>query len=258
MNILIVDDECIIVRGIINRIENMSGFFGNVLGAYSGNNALSIMEYYKPDLLITDIEMPGMDGLSLLSVIQQKGLCKNCIILTAFENFKYAQQAVHFHATEYLIKPIDWRVLDKYIKDLSLRIDADKLVNQVLTSYSNLFDELQRTDFSLYFNYILKYVNTNYTNEISLKQLSTFFCMSEISICNLFKKEIGITYLDYIYKLRLKKSIEILLTEKKKTVKEISKIVGYHSERQFYRMFKSQINMTPQQFREKYLYKTDI
>jgi YesN/AraC family two-component response regulator len=254
LNILVVDDEDVIIKGLVNRIENMPFFSGRAIGAGSGEEALEIMEYYKPDLLITDIEMPGMNGLSLLSTVQQKNLCANCIILTAFENFNYARQAVHFHAAEYLLKPVDWDVLDRYITNLSLKMDADKAVGQVLFDYSERFKELQKTDFSLSFKRILKYAKTNFSNNISLKQLSVYSGMSENSICNLFKKEMDITYLEYIYKLRLKKSIEILLTEQKKTMKEVSAMVGYNSERQFFRMFKSQLGMTPQRFREKNLY----
>jgi two-component system, response regulator YesN len=254
VNVLVVDDESIIVKGIINRIEHISGFTGRAIGAGSGEEALAIMEYYKPDLLITDIEMPGINGLSLLSTVQQKSLCANCIILTAFENFNYARQAVHFHAAEYLLKPVDWDVLDRYITNLSLKMDANKAVGQVLSDYSERFTELEKMDYSVSFKRILKYVKINFSNNISLKQLSAYSGMSENSICNLFKKEMGITYLKYVYRLRMKKSMEILLTEQKKTVKEVSAMVGYNSERQFFRMFKSQLGITPQQFREKNFY----
>ncbi len=254
MNILVVDDESIIVKGIINKIEQMEGFSGRVIGACSGEEALSIMDYYKPSLIITDIEMPDMNGLALLSIVQQRNLCTNCIILTAFENFNYARQAVHFHASEYLLKPVDWKVLEGYISDLSLKIDANKAMEQVLAAYSVHFKELDKSDLSLSLKRISKYVKANFSKDISLKQLSSNFNMSENSICNIFKKEMGITYLDYIYKLRLKSSMEILLTEQKLTVKEVSAMVGYSSERQFFRMFKGQVGMSPQQFREKSLY----
>lgn len=258
MNILVVDDENVIVDGIISRIENMAGFSSRVLGASSGEEALGIMEYFKPDLLITDIEMPGISGLSLISAVQEKNICTKCIILTAFENFHYARQAVHFHAAEYLLKPVDWNVLDTYITSLSLKLDTFKALDRVFLNYSNCFMELQKANLSNSLRRILKYINASYANEISLKQLSVYTGVSDNYICNLFKKEMGITFLEYIYKLRLKKSMEILLTEQKKTVREVSAMVGYNSERQFFRMFKSQVGMTPQQFREKNLYEQSI
>jgi two-component system, response regulator YesN len=258
LKILVVDDESVIVQGIVSRIEKMECFSGRVLGAASGDEALKIMEYFKPDLLIADIEMPGMDGLTLLSIVREKNLCGNCIILTAFESFQYARKAVQYRATDYLLKPVDWTVMENYIQALFLKAGARKTFDHVLSDYSSIFKELQKTDLSYSFKRILKFITLNYGNDISLKQLSIYSGMSENSICNLFKKEMGITFLEYIYQLRLKKAMEILLTEQKKPIKEVSSLVGYNSERQFFRMFKSHTGMTPQRFREKNLYEQGL
>ena len=76
--------------------------------------------------------------------------------------------------------------------------------------------------------------------------------LSENSICNLFKKELGITFLDYLYELRLKRAMELLLADNSPTVREIALKIGYSSERQFFRVFKNRTGYTPQQFREKH------
>lgn len=258
MKILVVDDEVSIVDGIVSHIGSMPGFSGRVLGASSGDDALKIMEYFKPDLLVTDVEMPGMDGLSLLAVAQQRNLYANCIVLTAFESFQYARRALQYHVKDYLLKPIDWSQLENHIASLSLKEGVRKTIDTVLSDYSQMFKETQKPVISYSFKRILKFVNTNYGSDISLKQLSDYSGMSENSICNLFKKELGITFLEYIYQLRLKRAMEILLTEQRKSVKEVSSLVGYNSERQFFRMFKSHTGMTPQQFREKNLFEQGL
>jgi DNA-binding NarL/FixJ family response regulator len=79
MKILVVDDERIIVQGIMKRLEKMSHLNLQVAGAYSGSEALNIMSYFAPDLLIMDTSLPGLSGLAAASLIA--GACPDTQIL---------------------------------------------------------------------------------------------------------------------------------------------------------------------------------
>lgn len=253
MNILVVDDEDVIVNGIVQRIEHMDGFNGRVLGACSGEEALRIMEYFRPFLMITDISMPGMDGFSLLSCAQEKNMCDHYLILTAYESFNYAQQAIRCHVLDYLLKPIDWEELKAHILRLGLQSDSQMNASQVISAHSHLFPEYAKKELSHTLHRIMRYVDTHFTKDISLANISSFANINPNSICNMFRKDLGLTYLDYVNQLRLKRSMELLLAPEDRTVHEIAILVGYKSERQFFRVFKGHVGTTPQQFREAHL-----
>jgi len=253
MNILIVDDEDVIVKGIINRIENMAGFSGRVLGTSSGEEALRIMDFFRPALLITDISMPGMDGFSLLSAAQEGNKCDHYLILTAYDNFRFAQQAIRYHVIDYLLKPIDWEELETHIRYLDLKTNEKRNVSQVMSDYSYLFPSCLNQGLSRSMSRILKFVEKNYANDISLAQIAAYLGIAPNSVCNMFKKELGYTYLDYVQQWRLKRSIELLLSTDDCTIHDIALLVGYKSERQFFRVFKEHVGTTPQQFKEKYM-----
>ena len=252
MKILVVDDERIIVQGIMKRLEKMSHLNLQVAGAYSGSEALEIMAYFMPDLLITDIRMPDMQGLTLIGLAKEKRLCENFIILTAYENFEYAKQAIEYHVLNYLVKPIDWEVFEKHVSDLARGQSTQKDAAEILKAYQALYAHIDRKDLSHVLLKLTKYIKQNFNKDISLVHLSVYSGVSENYICALFKKELDITFLDYVYELRLQKSMELLLTQRENTIQDIAKLVGYHSDRQFFRMFKSKLDMTPQSFRDKY------
>jgi two-component system, response regulator YesN len=252
MKILVVDDERIIVQGIMKRLEKMSHLNLQVAGAYSGAEALEIMAYFMPNLLITDIRMPDMQGLTLIGLAKQKKLCENFIILTAYENFEYAKQAIEYQVLNYMVKPIDWEVFEKQVSDLAMGQSMQKDVGEILKTYQNLYAHIDRKDLSHVLSKLVKYIKQNYNKDISLVHLSVYSGVSENYICALFKKELDITFLDYVYELRLQKAMELLLTQRENTIQDIAKLVGYHSDRQFFRMFKSKLDMTPQSFRDMY------
>lgn len=252
MNILVVDDEEVIVRGIMKRIQMLSDIPTQVVGAYSGEEALELMENFIPDLLITDIHMSPMDGLELIAATRQKNLCQHFLILTAYESFDYVRQALQYQVIDYLLKPIDWDLLEGHIRRLAMKDDRQARIDEALAEYGPLFADLDKNDFPNSLKKITKYMKGNFTHQISLVHLSVYSGLSENSICNLFKKELGITFLDYLYELRLKRAMELLLSCDGSTVREIALQIGYLSERQFFRVFKNKTGLTPQQFREKY------
>jgi YesN/AraC family two-component response regulator len=253
MNILVVDDEPVIVMGIVSYIRKIKNLRLNAVGACSGEEALSVTQHFIPSLLITDVQMPQMNGLELIEKVRKKQICDHFIILTAYENFDYARQALRLHIDDYLVKPVSWPSLENHVRTVAMQPEKQVRMDLVAQAYTELFSEPDSSKGSISLKKILKYINGNYSADISLTQASEFSEISENYICALFKKELGITFLDYVHKLRMRKAIELLLTETGKTVKDISIIVGYHSERQFFRMFRSMLNMTPQQFRDKYI-----
>ncbi|AEE96515.1 response regulator [Mahella australiensis] len=125
-SILIADDEEIICKGIESKIKRLDlAYEVKVILAFSGKEALEGVITYKPDIIITDICMPDMDGLELIQQIKEYGECinykPNFIALSAYDKFEFVREAFKLGAIDYLLKPVglsDLReVLDKAVKE---------------------------------------------------------------------------------------------------------------------------------------------
>ncbi len=106
MRIVVVEDEVRIREGIIKLLGKMGEKYEVVAEAWDGKCGLEICLKEKPDLIITDIRMPEMDGLAMLSAIKEAKVQLNAIVLSAFSEFEYAKKAISLGVTEYLLKPI--------------------------------------------------------------------------------------------------------------------------------------------------------
>lgn len=252
MKIMVCDDEKIIVEGIVKHISRMTDLNAQVSGACSGQKALDAMEYLRPDLLITDILMPDMDGLALIAEAEKRGLCSRCLILTAYERFEYAQKALDYNVIGYLVKPIDWPELDMRLYALQRQLEGHSKAENVLAQHVKYYSHLETEQLSLPLKKAVRYLKKNYARDPSLTQLSIYTGLSESYLCTLFKNELDITFLDYVNELRLYNAMKLLLEDSGRSVKEIAIMVGYRSERQVFRLFHTVLGITPQQFREQH------
>lgn len=106
MKILIVDDEKVIRKGIRTLLERSEFPFTTLLEAKNGKDACLLIKENVPDVIITDIKMPVMDGLELCKVVHHQYPTIETIILSGYEDFTYAQQALRYGVVDYVLKPI--------------------------------------------------------------------------------------------------------------------------------------------------------
>lgn len=107
LKVLLVDDEPFITKGLAVLVDwNALGFA--IEGAvFNGRQALTFLKKHPVDLIIADIQMPVMDGLELLEIIQRDHLSDAYfVILSGYSDFEYARQAIRFDCMEYLLKPV--------------------------------------------------------------------------------------------------------------------------------------------------------
>lgn len=117
--ILIVDDEHIILNGCSFMIKETLElpFPVEVLTANNVPQAISILEEQVPELILTDIRMPVMDGFSLIEYIRRNEIDSDIVILTSHADFEYARKALRYGVNDFILKPIDEASLKKTILD---------------------------------------------------------------------------------------------------------------------------------------------
>lgn len=113
MNLLIVEDENIIRQGLIITVGKLSFQFQSIYEAANGLEALELCRQYKPDLILTDIKMPLMDGLTFIKNCRELLPASYIIILSGYDDFRFAQQAIKYGVTDYLLKPSSTKELKK-------------------------------------------------------------------------------------------------------------------------------------------------
>lgn len=133
VKVFLVEDEKFVREGIKNQIDWNAYGFDFVGEAADGELALPLIESLKPDILITDIKMPFMDGLELGRIVKNKFPDTVIIFLSGYDDFDYAQRAIHIGASEYILKPISKEKL----------LSVLQKVKSVITSKYNDTDNLK-------------------------------------------------------------------------------------------------------------------
>ncbi|SEO48845.1 response regulator transcription factor [Paenibacillus sp. OV219] len=122
---ILVDDEVFARKGLVGLIPWEQYGFEIIAEAEDGEEALALIEQHKPDLVITDIRMPVLDGLELIQTVQERlGKAVKFIIISGYGDFKYAQQAVRFGVHDYLLKPIDEDELMETLQRIAAMLDS--------------------------------------------------------------------------------------------------------------------------------------
>src|SRR5574338_99123 len=124
--VFFVEDEIITREGIRDHVDWRASGFEFCGEAADGEMALPLLRTAQPDVLITDIKMPFMDGLQLSKIVRERMPWVKIIILSGHDEFEYAQKAISLGVTEYLLKPITVQELHGALRKLSAQLDQER------------------------------------------------------------------------------------------------------------------------------------
>ena len=139
--IFVVEDELLIRQSIRNVIEHMSGPYAFCGEASDGEMALSMMQDLMPDIVLTDIRMPFLDGFELIRHARKMMPWLKIVIISGYDDFEYAQKAITLGVDQYLLKPVRAQELTRAIEDMARQIEESKARNMLPHGYDR--DELQ-------------------------------------------------------------------------------------------------------------------
>lgn len=249
-SVLIVDDEKYVRLGI--KSETDWALIGcEVVGeASNGKEALELADELGPDLVISDIRMPKMDGIELAAKLLEKHPNTRIIFLTAYNEFEYARQAIRIGVSDYLLKPFDDGELEASIQRLlHLHSNADiqesELENSLIPIKSK--DEIQNKYVITAIEYIMDhYPDTNF----SIGKLAESMGVSEGHISRLFKAETDISINNYLTRYRIRKAMDYLKDVQVK-VYEVAEKSGYQDIAYFSNTFKKLVGKSPSDYQSK-------
>lgn len=146
VKVFLVEDEVIMRNGIRDNIDWRSEGMEFVGEAGDGELAYPLIKKTKPDILITDIQMPFMDGLELSRIVKKELPGIKIIILSGYSEFDYAKQAIGIGVTDYLLKPVSSAKLLEAIRKVAEVIEEERKRDELLEKYQQDMEENRRMD----------------------------------------------------------------------------------------------------------------
>lgn len=125
--VLLVDDEGIVIDSLKFIIEKNFGEQCTIQSAKTGRSAVEVAEQYRPDIIFMDIQMPGLNGIEAMTEIKERNGNAVFIVLSAYDKFNYAKQAIDLGVLEYLMKPVNSNKIVEVLKKAMLVIEQDRL-----------------------------------------------------------------------------------------------------------------------------------
>jgi len=155
IKIFLVEDEFVVRDGIKRNIDWQANGYEFCGEAGDGELAFPMIQKLKPDIVITDIRMPFMDGLELSRLIKKEFPWMEIIILTGFEEFEYAKEAISIGVARYLLKPISGGELLKEISGIAEKIADKKKEREIREKYALEMEENVQKEKKELFQYLV-------------------------------------------------------------------------------------------------------
>ena len=154
-SVLLVDDEYFIRVRVRKCVDWQALGFDMVADCESGREALELLEAHPFDLVVLDISMPIMDGLSLCREIRARGYDSQLVILTGYDKFEYAKSALSFGVLDYILKPIDEEEMEQVVKKARERIDRKESLEHQRAEHLLLKSQAEQMKSDIFFSSIL-------------------------------------------------------------------------------------------------------
>ncbi len=239
--ILIADDEETIRSGVAKYIQLHTDKFDRIYEAGNGNEAIDIIIQQQPDVVLLDIQMPGKTGIDVMKEVQRAGLSPAIVILSGYDEFKYAQQALKYGAREYLLKP----ARASEILERALFYAEQKHPEWAQEESDKECDDEQE-------NRLVRdakaYIEEHYMEDLSLQTVADELAISRGYLSTMLNRHLEMGFSDYLNEVRIEHACLYLEQATLKNY-EIAYKVGFNDDKYFSKVFRKIKGMTPKEYR---------
>lgn len=262
--VLIVDDEYYFRQLLIRLVDWEAAGFEVAAEADDGSAALQIIGVQTIDLIITDIEMPNMNGLEFIQEVRKLNSAAKLIFITSYDNFSYAQQAISLGADHYLLKPVDEDAVEQALRTIRTQLtekwEAERYINRLRIKAGDVQEpqagdaraQKRQSSGTALIGKTIAYVTAHYAEDtLSLQSTASALFVNPSYLSHAFKKETGESFVEYVTNVRLGEAMKLLsqgASEEEAPAPKIATIarqVGYKDPFYFSKCFKKRYGMTP-------------
>lgn len=248
--LLIAEDIAAERTVLCSTLNRYLGSTITIYDAKDGHEALDLFYQVNPDIVILNIEMPGLTGLDVARKIRESGKVCALLFISDYDNFSYAKQAIELRALDYILKPYDENKLVLSVQDAMHYVThfstvlRDKIPLPVHDSDAVPED----ARLSLIREDINSYIDAHYMEELSMKNVAHEMNYSDAYFCKLFKQCFHVNFSTYLNEYRIEKA-KTIMANPRINVKDVGLACGYADSNYFSRVFKRVTGMTPTEYR---------
>lgn len=241
--VLIIDDEEWIGQGVKAKLEraNVAGV-GQIQVATGGLQGLEMARALRPDIIITDMRMPDMDGLHVIQELAPVLPHTKFIMLSGYGDYSYVREAFKYGVQDYLLKPAASDELGKQVQSAIAGIERVNLNGQPGSAAE------QSAPSETVITVAEAIVREHYSRDLQLAEVANRVSMNYSYFSKLFKEQTGLTFTAYLIKVRMEEARK-LLKDPTLRINEISEKVGYGNLYHFSRAFKNYFGVSPKEYR---------
>ena len=232
MRILIAEDEPRAMRGLKNLITSISEGYQIVAEAMDGRQALELLQQTKPEVVFTDLKMPYMDGMALIRAAHALECQTEFVLVTAYEEFDVAREAIGLGVFDYLVKPITVEdvahVLERLAAKLGGASEHGLPEGSLRDQYPSAHPLVRKT---------LHIIEESYASKLNQKELAQMLGISQEYLCYLFNKDVGEPFAKFVKKYRIEKA-KYLLSSGRAAKDEVAYQVGFSDAKYFGKVFR--------------------
>ncbi len=236
LRVVLIDDEAIIVEGL-QKVVKWDKYGCEVAGtAYDARKGAQLIREVRPDILFTDICMPGQNGLAMLAGLRSEFPEMQVTVLTGYRDFSYAQEAIRLGVTRFLLKPSKMSEIDEAMNAMTEKIGRKDV------------SSVDQNTGSFIVNQAVAYMDKHYTEKISLQDVAEICYVSQWHLSKLLNKYAGQSFYDILNGIRVNAAKE-LLRDPSLRIGDIGLMVGYTDTAHFAKIFKKVTGTSANEFR---------
>ncbi len=254
MNLLIVDDELYAIQGILEGVRWDLLGFKEIFTAKSYTHAIDILQTYRIDIMLSDIEMPDESGLELIAWSNIHSPETECIILSCHDEFDFARRAISLKCLDYVLKPVPYELLTEVLRK-AVDVVKAKHKQTALENYGKVYvhnlaeksiGDKEKDDIV---DIVTKYISSHISDNMSVEGLAGMVYVGPDHLTRSFKKRFNLTVSDYIMQQRMLMAGE-LLEKTNMSVTMVSAEVGYGNYSYFIKLFRKFFGKSPREYQQ--------
>lgn len=251
--VMIIDDEPIIAQGLSRTIDWEKYECRIVATAYDGMEGAEAIRKYHPHIIISDIAMPGLDGLSMVAGLKSEFPDMEISILTGYRVFDYAIKAVNLGVTRFLLKPSNMKELEEAILAMVNNLKAKDIQPEDSCNKENETIPGNAASSFIVKNAML-YIEKNYAQKLTLSDVAEKTYVSQWHLSKLLNQHIGKNFSEILNEIKIKEATK-LLKDPTLRICDIAERVGYVDMAHFSRMCKKILGIPATEYRNTMLVK---